>query len=169
MHNVKAALGVVRILLKLHQAFLHSKRNDELSLGWNHQLPNRNYVITDTFWSGATNVAMVNLVFWAPYKFRWIRFIFEKANTDAKFVHVGFQTTDEVVLSYHFDSLWIVAVFENVEECRIFAKLVIGEIPLSCKPWLLGLDKITLEDLAIPDFFKWYRSLFLVFCWATIV
>lgn len=169
MHNVKAALGVIGILLKLHQAFLHSKRNDKLSLGRNHQLPNRNYVITDTFWSGAANVAMVNLVFWAPYEFRWIRFIFEKANTDAKFVHVGFQTTDEVVLSYHFDSLWIVAVFENVEEGRIFTELVIGEVSFSGQPWLLRLYKFTFEDLAIPDFLKWNKSLFLVFARATIV
>ena len=128
MHDVESALRVIRVLLKLHQALLYAEGDDQFGLRGYHQVFNRNYVIT----ASLPNVTVIDCVIWASYELCWIRFILEKANSDGELVYVGFQTTDEIVLSYDLDRLRFMAVFEDVEESRIFAKLQVWEVSLRC-------------------------------------
>lgn len=132
VHDVEAALGVIRILFKLHHAFLDAKRDDKFGLGRQNKFGDRYDVLSAALVT--PDVVQRCVVGLSPQELGLHGIIAKKSNSYCKLVHVGLQTADEVVLSDDFEGLVWMTVLKNVEEGGVFGELVVRAVPLRAHP-----------------------------------
>ena len=101
MAHVEAALWVVRVLLELHHALLHTKRDDHLCLRRNFEVIYCYHALFTALIE--SHILLRHFVVVLPDEFCNLRLIGKKANPDCELMQVWAHTVPKIVLGNYLE------------------------------------------------------------------